>query len=139
MVIDVRNLKGVIAVVLAALLPTAVGASEGSEAIERLCAITSTVACDLESCVRGPATAVNLPVFVKIDTENGVIETATDGGDRRASTIANVRKEGDTLLLLGGELEHGWSLALDLTDGSLAGTIVGRDTGYIVFGSCLAL
>lgn len=64
----------------------------------------STLTCDLTGCVRGPANAVNLPVFVEIDTENKVVETAQEGGDHRTSKILGSHAEGDTLVLLVDEL-----------------------------------
>jgi hypothetical protein len=139
MVIDVKKLtlSTMIAIALSASMSTGIAATESAGSGKRLCAITSTLTCDIGSCVSGPANAVNLPVFIRIDTDSNLIETAMQGGERRSSAITNTRTEGDSLVLLGGELERGWSLVVDQPAGSLTGTIAGNGIGYIIFGSCL--
>ena len=102
-----------------------------------LCAITDTLTCDKGACVRGPATAVNLPVFINIDTETQTIQSARQAGDYRSSKIASMGTHEDTLVLLGRDLGVGWSATIDKASGSLTGTIVDQGIGYIVFGSCL--
>jgi len=99
-----KNLGQVIAIALAGSLSTGIALAAPSAALKNLCAITSTLTCDLTGCVRGPANAVNLPVFVEIDTENKVVETAQEGGDHRTSKILGSHAEGDTLVLLVDEL-----------------------------------
>ncbi len=134
-----KNLKSVSAIALAALAATGIAAAEGSGSGKTLCAITSTLTCDLSDCVRGPANAVNLPVFVRIDTENNLIETAREGDDRRTSAILNTRTEGNALVLLGGEFGQGWSATLDRVTGDFTGTVASSNgVAYILFGSCLA-
>lgn len=128
----------VIATALAASAATGIAAAEGAATTKTLCAITSTLTCDVAGCVRGPANAVNLPVFVSIDTQNNVVETAREGGDRRTSKISSTRTQGDTLVLLGGELERGWSATVDQVSGNFTGTVADNGVGYIIFGSCLA-
>ena len=86
--------RHVIATALAASAATGIAAAEGAATTKTLCAITSTLTCDVAGCVRGPANAVNLPVFVSIDTENNVVETAREGGDRRTSKISSTRTRG---------------------------------------------
>lgn len=133
------SLSTMIAIGLSAAMATGAAATEGSGAAKRLCAITSTLTCDIADCLVGPANAVNLPVFIRIDTEQSLIETAMQGGERRSSKITDARTEGDSLVLLGGEQERGWSLVVDQAAGSFTGTIAGRGVGYIIFGSCLEL
>jgi hypothetical protein len=133
-----KRLGQVIAIALPGLLASGHAVAEGNGPVKSLCAITSTLTCDVTGCVRGPANAVNLPVFVKVDTKNKVVETAKEGGDRRTSKILSSHAEGDTLVLLGGELGHGWSATMDQATGSFTGTVAGDGIGYMIFGSCLA-
>ena len=132
-----RRLGQVIAIALAGALSSGIAAAEGSAPVKRLCAITSTLTCDVTGCVRGPANVVNLPVFVRVDTEKKVVETARQGGDRRTSAISSIKTEGDTSVLLGDELGRGWSATLNQATGSFTGTVSGDGIGYMIFGSCL--
>ena len=133
-----KKIRKAFAILLAASAITGTAAAEGGGPAKTLCAITSTLICDVTGCVRGPANAVNLPVFVKVDTKNKVVETAKEGGDRRTSKILSSHAAGDTLVLLGGELGHGWSATMDQATGSFTGTVAGDGIGYMIFGSCLA-
>lgn len=133
-----KTIRRAFAILLAGSAITGTAAAEGSGPAKTLCAITSTLTCDLTGCVSGPANAVNLPVFVRIDTQNNVVETAREGDDRRMSKISSVRAEGDTLVLLGGEFGRGWSATVDQVTGNFTGTVADNGVGYILFGSCLA-
>ena len=132
------SLRQVTVIALVGSLSSGLAVAESSTPAKSLCAITSTLSCNVTGCVRGPANAVNLPVFVEVDTKNKVVETAKEGGDRRTSKILSSHAEGDTLVLLGGELGHGWSATLDQATGSFTGTVAGDGIGYMLFGSCLA-
>jgi hypothetical protein len=132
-----KNLGQVIAMVMtASAIPGAVAAESGA-ITNPLCEITNTLTCGIGGCVHGPASAVNLPVFVRIDTENNVIETAGESGERRTSKISSMRTEGDTLVLLGGELKRGWSATFNRKSAGFTGTVAEDGVGYIIFGSCI--
>jgi hypothetical protein len=103
-----------------------------------LCAVTSTISCDSAGdCIAGPASAVNLPVFVKFDRENKLVESARQSGERRTSNIDYVAATDDTIVLLGDEENSGWSATVTKSTGSLTATISEQGMGYIIFGSCL--
>ncbi len=111
---------------------------QAAEASSMLCALTNTVSCDNDGeCLEGPATAVNLPVFMLFHPDKKVVESATGGGERRSSPIASVGGEGDLLVLLGSEGTSGWSIRIDKASGILTGSIVTEGVGYLIFGSCL--
>jgi len=110
---------------------------EGSSSL--LCAVTYTVSCDsLGDCVEGPASAVNLPVFLKFDPEKKVVESARQGGERRTSSIVHMSNEGDGMVFLGDEGDSGWSAMISKSTGSFTGTVSEQGVGYVIFGSCLA-
>ena len=132
-----KRLGQVIAIALPGLLASGHAVAEGNGPVKSLCAITSTLTCDVTGCVRGPANAVNLPVFVRVDTEKKVVETARQGGDRRTSSISSMGTEGDTTVLLGVDSGQGWSATLNQATGSFTGTVASDGIGYMIFGSCL--
>jgi hypothetical protein len=119
-------------------------ASAGSPASEQgvgtsiLCAVTNTVSCDATGdCLKGPANAVNLPVFIKFYPEKKVVESARGGGEHRTSRITGVSKKGDLMVFLGEDGESGWSTTINKSSGNLSGTITADGVGYLIFGSCL--
>lgn len=104
-----------------------------------LCAVTQTVSCDTAgTCIEGPATAHNLPVFLKFDTEKKLVEDAKAGGERRSSKIASVGGGDDALVMLGADGDNGWSATINKSTGSLTATVAVDGEGYLIFGSCLS-
>ena len=78
------------AALLAASTLTTAAAFDGS--VPLLCAVTGTASCDsLGDCIEGPAEAVNLPVFLKIDVQNKVVQSVRAGGEQRTSEILRGR------------------------------------------------
>ena len=130
-------------ILVALLCSTASAASMAEEQVETapmLCAVTSTVSCDSAGdCIEGPASAVNLPIFIKFDPENRLLESARQSGGRRTSTIEYVAATDDTVVLLGDDISHGWSATVKKSTGSLTAAVSEQGMGYIIFGSCLAL
>jgi hypothetical protein len=105
-----------------------------------LCAVTDTVSCDRKGkCVEGPAEAVNLPVFLKVDVANKAAQSIREGGEQRTSKILSVHEEADALVLLGVEASGGWSAAIGEESGKLTLTVAEEGMGYIVFGACTTL
>jgi hypothetical protein len=123
---------------LASVAAPAASGQEGSAPL--LCAVTHTVACDQRGdCSQGPASAVNLPVFVKVDAASKSITSAREGGERRTSEALEVRTSGDTTVLTGLELLGGWTVIVNRATGQMTATVAEQGTAYIVFGACLPL
>ena len=123
-------------IICAATVVSAAGQAAGGSSM--LCALTNTVSCDSDQeCLKGPATAVNLPVFMLFHPDKKVVESAKQGGERRTSSIASVVGQGDFLVLLGSEETTGWSVRINKASGGLTGSIVTEDAGYLIFGSCI--
>lgn len=103
-----------------------------------LCAVTQTVSCDRQGvCTEGPADAVNLPVFFKIDLKNKVVTSAKQAGEQRTSKLLNVNADGAAVVLVGFEPEGSWSAIIDKATGSMTLSVAESSLGYLVFGACL--
>ena len=134
MTTTVNTLLG--AALLAASTLTTAAALDGSAPL--LCAVTDTVSCDAQgACVEGPAEAVNLPVFLKIDVPNKVAQSVRAGGEQRTSEILSMHAEGGSLVLLGVDTGAGWSTTIGESDGRLTLSVSGAGIGYLAFGSCI--
>ncbi len=129
----------IIGAVMLSAASAALAASEKGGGTSILCAVTNSVTCDaIGVCLKGPADAVNLPVFLNFNPEKKVVESAKGGGERRTSKITSVSSKGDVMVLLGDGGDKGWSATINKSSGSLTGTIAADGVGYLVFGSCLA-
>ena len=128
-------------VVMGALMLTtaAAGATAAEGKSSVLCAVTHTVACDSAGdCLEGPASAVNLPVFLRFDLDNNLVQSARQGGERRTSKVKHVRTSGDLMLFLGEEENGGWTATVNKSSGNFTGTMSEQEVGYLIFGSCLS-
>lgn len=124
------------AALLAASTLTAAAALDGS--VPLLCAVTGTVSCDSQGeCVDGPAEAVNLPVFLKIDVPNKVAQSVRAGGEQRTSEILSIHQQEGSLVLLGVDQGAGWSTTIGESDGRLTLSVSGAGLGYLAFGACI--
>jgi len=126
-----------------ALLTLLIGASgafaeklDGSSPL--LCAATQTVSCDsIGDCIKGPANAVNLPVFMKFDAEEKQVITAKASDEPRTSKILEVDNQENVLVFVGIDPAGAWGASIDKATGDMTLSIAVYGTGYLVFGSCL--
>jgi hypothetical protein len=103
-----------------------------------LCAVTGTVSCDAQRhCIEGPAEAVNLPIFLKIDAQNKVAQSVRFGGEQRTSEILSMHKEDGSLVLLSVDHGAGWNTTVGTADAKLTLSVSGAGIGYIAFGACI--
>ena len=124
------------AALLGASTLTMAAAFNGS--VPLLCAVTGTVSCDAQGdCIEGPADAVNLPVFLKIDVQNKVAQSVRVGGEQRTSEILSIHEEEGALVLLGVDQGAGWSTTIGEDDGRLTLSVSGVGIGYMAFGACI--
>jgi len=135
-------MKAIYHTVMAGMLITATAVSAAGkrddDSSSLLCALTNTVSCDAEgNCQAAPATAVNLPVFMHFHPDKKLVESARKGGERRTSKIKDVGGKGDVLVFLGDDDASGWGVRINKASGSLTGTIMTDDVGYLLFGSCI--
>jgi hypothetical protein len=102
--------------------------------------VTNTVSCNFQGeCIQGPATAVNMPVFIKIDVQAKKVQSMTESGDKRISEILEVHQGEDVVILRGFEQSAGWSAAIGGASGRLTVTAAAQDAGYMLLGACTAL
>ena len=97
-----------------------------------ICATMQALDCVAgEDCVRGLASDVGLPAFMRIDFEQKAVI-----GPKRISPVLLMEKGATQLLLQGRELGFGWTIALDQESGQMSATLVDQGGVFVLFGAC---
>jgi hypothetical protein len=105
-----------------------------------ICAATHVVECvHGGACTSATPDMYNLPVLLRIDLSEKVIEQAREGGSKRKSAIANAAEVEGVHLLSGTDGTAGWSMTIDHASGQM--TVASARTGlsHTIFGSCASL
>ena len=113
------------------VLPASAGAVVDGTA-PLLCATVEALDCDPgEACERGIPEAMGAPDFLRIDFAKKEIT-----GPARTTAIRSMEKGDEQIVLQGFELGMGWTLALDRATGKMRIAFAGRDSTFVIFGTC---
>jgi hypothetical protein len=128
-----RFLHMVAALVLLMVGTVSAGDFDGSKLL--ICATVEAIDCAPgEECTKGRPDDVGAPQFLRIDFAQQVIV-----GPKRTTPIRSMDTSDNQILLQGTELGYGWTLALDQDSGMMTVTLVNREGGVVLFGSCTPL
>ena len=124
--------------VLAAQGVAAEGALDMTQPL--VCAATQVVECAAAGeCARANPETFNLPVLLKIDLANKVVESARVGGAKRTSAITGMTEAGGVSVLQGVDEADGWSATINQASGRMTVVSAAEGIGYVVFGTCASL
>jgi hypothetical protein len=126
------NSNKILALLLSSMAVFPVFASDfdGSKAL--ICATVEARDCVLGSdCFTGHARKIGAPTFLRIDFDKKVVT-----GTERTSSISNLDKNDDQVLIQGVDLDFGWALALDQETGDFSASLTNRNGTFLLFGSC---
>ena len=87
-----------------------------------------------EACTSERPADVGVPAFFRVDAAKKTIM-----GHKLSTPILHVEKDDRELLLEGTEVETGWTIAIDLADGTMVLTLAERDWVGVLFGACTPL
>ena len=121
--------------------PVVSGAASIDGVAPVICASLEAVQCmkapgARHACARGPASALNVPQFVRLDFANKKVTATKEGGEEKSSTIASVSRGNGHIIVQGVDNGRGWSLVLEENTGRMAASVVADEEGMIVFGAC---
>jgi hypothetical protein len=103
-----------------------------------LCAMTNASQCAAdEDCARTSVSAANIPQFVSIDVQQGLVTATDDAGAVRKSKIGRVEHPPQFLRLSGGDGDAGWVAEIEESSGKLTLAAVGDQVGFVIFGACI--
>jgi hypothetical protein len=124
------------------------GATIGSSALadsftgktNGVCAAVTVIACtDDLVCRQGNARTFDMPSFMFIDIEKGIIRPADASMEGDVSTI-KTKEITETSVILQGYANHrGWTVAINRADGTLNLSSTGPDVNFMISGNCIAL
>ncbi len=131
-----NNARAQVALLLTPLLLTA---GRFAETIEYVCAPARAIECDSNLECAAPIPLVAPPTFFHVDLDERII-TLLGPAERRGEVTQIDRLErGDDQVLIGGlEAGKAWSMAISEDDGQYTLTINLGDSGWIVYGQCIA-
>ncbi len=105
-----------------------------------ICAATEATQCqETETCVQGPASAFNLPIFFRINFQDKTAESIREGGERRTSRISKVEKYGGAIILQGADETTAWFATIQAASGKMTVAAAREGRAFVVFGSCTRL
>lgn len=115
--------------------PVAAATYDGSQPLT--CAPVNIVSCSPgDECQPETAEAVNLPRFLKFDFSQKQITGMRPNGAALTTTMGELRRVADNLVLQGTEGKFMWSVMIGATNGDLTLTVGGDQVGFLVFGAC---
>ena len=103
-----------------------------------VCSVTQAVECDSALSCGAPEYLATPPSFIHVDLDNMAV-TLLAPEDRRGevTTINSMEQREDRVLLSGIEGDRSWSMMI-LDDGPMTLTVAAEESGFVVFGQCLA-
>src|SRR6185503_107500 len=80
-----------------------------------ICATVEALDCEAgAACFKGRPADLGAPSFMRIDMENKTI-----AGPKRTTPIVSMVRDGNSLLLQGTEAGYGWTLAVNIDEGTM--------------------
>lgn len=123
---------------LVGLLGTgSVAADDLTGARHLLCSVLETHVCvEADSCAQVLPEELNIPLFIRIDTQSGKLSTTPASGENRETAADSVSRANGQLTLQGVEDGRAFSLFIQESTGlaTFASAAAGRS--FTVFGAC---
>ncbi|MFC1831986.1 hypothetical protein ACFL0S_08195 [Thermodesulfobacteriota bacterium] len=103
-----------------------------------ICSAAEAVSCSKDGeCIRGPVDKVNLPLFFQVDVDNKKVVSLTEAGEVRTSPITGTQSMDGYTIVLGTDVDTGWSMIINEQKGIMTLGVATADTGFTVFGACV--
>lgn len=104
------------------------------------CAVIEVASCEQAStCVKGPADRFNLPVFLRINLKDNVIESIREGDQRRTSPILGAETDAGVIVVRGKDGAATWVAAIQEDTGGMTASVLSEDAAFVIFGACTSL
>ena len=117
-----------------------VAADDLTDADRFLCASGEVTICATDGeCMSGPPWEFNVPDFIEVDLEAGLLKTPEASQENRRTPILHITREGGFIVLQGLEMGRAFSFNIEEVSGTM--TAVAARNGLFVgaFGVCTPL
>jgi hypothetical protein len=105
-----------------------------------LCSAANVGVCvDSGECEVGPAWTLDVPEFIEVDLTKKTLSSTPASGENRISHVANMTREGGTIVLQGFERGRAYSISIEEENGRLTAAVARHGLGLVVFGQCTPL
>jgi len=102
-----------------------------------LCSTLNVNACQVNGvCTSIPASELNIPQFIEIDTKTGALSTTAASGENRKTAASQVVQADDHLLIHGDQLGRAFSLLIQKSTGQASFASVADGNAVVVFAAC---
>jgi len=126
---------------IAVMFATAPAAADDLTGAKRfLCAAGEVTVCTMEGeCASGPPWEFNVPDFIEVDLEAGLLKTTEASQENRQTPILNTTREDGRNVLQGFEMGRAFSIYVDESSGDMTAATA-RDGLFVgAFGVCTPL
>lgn len=124
-----------LALALGCLLATTTHATDFDGSKPLICATVEARDCVLgEGCFSGEARTVGAPAFFRLDFSKKLLS-----GQERASPIAAMEQDEDSVLLQGSEIGYGWTIGISKHNGTFSASMTNYEGSFLLFGNCTVL
>ena len=130
----------IVGAVLAMFAAMPVAADDLTGADRFLCAPGEVTVCGMDGeCTSGPPWEFNVPDFIEVDLEAGLLKTTEASGENRQTPIPRIIREEGLIVLQGLEMGRAFSFNIEEASGTM--TAVAARNGLFVgsFGVCTPL
>jgi len=132
-----ETVAGFIALMFSAI-PAAADDLTGADRF--LCAAGEVTVCEMDGeCTSGPPWEFNVPDFIEVDLEDGMLRTTEASEENRQTPIPRIIREDGMIVLQGFEMGRAFSFNIDETSGIMT-AVAARDGLFVgAFGVCTPL
>ena len=133
--------REMVATVVALMFLAAPAAADDLTGADRfLCAPGEVTVCSMDGeCASGPPWEFNVPDFIEVDLEAGLLKTTEASPENRQTPILNTTREDGMIVLQGFEMGRAFSIYVDESSGDMTAATA-RDGLFVgAFGVCTPL
>ena len=133
--------REMVAGVVALMFAAAPAAADDLTGVDRfLCAPGEVTVCAMDGeCASGPPWEFNVPDFIEVDLEDGMLRTTEASEENRQTPIPRIIREDGMIVLQGFEMGRAFSFNIDEASGEMT-AVAARDGLFVgAFGVCTPL
>ena len=124
--------------VMFAVVPAAADDLTGADRF--LCAPGEVTVCAMDGeCTSGPPWEFNVPDFIEMDLEAGLLKTTEASGENRQTPIPRIIREDGMIVLQGFEMGRAFSFNIDEASGTMTAAAARKGLFVGAFGVCTPL